>query len=107
MFGLLADIEGFYRTVVPHHPRPDLTRLAFGVIQADLCDMCFVSVHSFAPFFVEYFSLSGDLPGFENLAGLIRFTPLLSDAATLHHTAGRSAAHPVDSRASDKWKKSA
>lgn len=66
MFGLLADVEGSYRPVVAHHPRPDLTQLAFAVIQEYLRIMCFVSVHYFAPFVVRLLfpsqSISRELP---------------------------------------------
>ncbi len=52
MFGLLADVEGFHRPMIAHYPRPDFTRLTFGIIKTDLFVMCFVILHSFTPFIV-------------------------------------------------------
>jgi hypothetical protein len=32
MLGFLADVEGFHRSMVAHHPCPNLARLAFGIV---------------------------------------------------------------------------
>ena len=54
MLGLLADVEGCYRPMVTHHPRPDLARLAFGYRPRHLVVICV----SF-PFILLHLSLFG------------------------------------------------